>query len=104
MEQIAFTMQLKPGCEEQYRARHDALWPELAELLHAAGVRDYSIFLEPGSGKLFAVLRRIEGHGMEQLPAHPLMQRWWRSMADLMQTAPDLRPTSTALVPMFHLP
>ncbi|WP_432241527.1 L-rhamnose mutarotase [Herbaspirillum robiniae] len=104
MEQIAFTMQLKPGCETQYRMRHDALWPELAELLRAAGVRDYSIFLEPDSGKLFAVLRRTRDHGMEQLPAHPVMRRWWDTMADLMETAPDNTPVSHALTPMFHLP
>lgn len=104
MEQIAFTMQLRAGCQEQYRQRHDAIWPELAELLHAAGIRDYSIFLDPGSGKLFAVLRRLPGHGMERLPEHPVMRRWWVAMADLMETAPDCQPVTTALIPMFHLP
>lgn len=103
MEQIAFSMQLRPGCADQYRRRHDALWPELAVLLHAAGIRDYSIFLEPASGKLFAVLRRLAGHGMEALPLHPLMQRWWREMAELMETGPDGRPLSMDLLPMFHL-
>jgi len=103
MEQIAFTMQLRPGCADQYRHRHDTLWPELAVLLRAAGIRDYSIFLDAESGKLFAVLRRPCGHGMDALPQHPLMQRWWHSMADLMETAADDSPLSFALQPMFHL-
>lgn len=104
MEQIAFTMQLRAGCAEQYRARHDALWPELAVLLHQAGVRDYSIFLDPDSGKLFAVLRRTPEHCMDSLPLNPLMQRWWTSMADLMETSRNHEPLTQPLTPMFHLP
>ncbi len=103
LQQIAFTMQLKPGCAEQYQRRHDALWPELRALLHAAGIRDYSIFLAPDSGTLFAVLRRTESHTMAALPAQALMQRWWEHMADLMETGPGSAPLCRNLVPMFHL-
>jgi len=104
MEQIAFTMQLRAGCAEQYRQRHDAIWPELSALLHEAGIRDYSIFLDPGSGKLFAVLRRIPEHTMDDLPGHPVMRRWWTFMADLMETAPDHQPLTQSLASVFHLP
>jgi hypothetical protein len=44
-ERIAMRMQLKPGMREEYRARHDAIWPELVALLREAGIGDYSIFL-----------------------------------------------------------
>lgn len=104
MEKIAFTMQLRSGCADEYQRRHDALWPELAALLHDAGVCDYSIFLDPGSGTLFAVLRHASTHGMDALPDHPVMQRWWAYMADLMETDSGLQPLSQALLPMFHLP
>jgi L-rhamnose mutarotase len=103
LQQIAFTMQLKPGCAEQYQRRHDALWPQLATLLHQAGVRDYSIFLEPRSGTLFAVLRRTGAHQMATLAAQPVMQRWWAHMADLMETGPGQEPLCHDLLPMFHL-
>ena len=103
MQQIAFTMQLKPGCEAEYRRRHDAIWPELATLLRAAGIADYSIFLDAGSGVLFAVLRRSEGHAMDSLPQHPVMRRWWLHMADLMQTHADAAPVCLPLLPVFHL-
>jgi len=102
-EQIAFTMQLRAGCADEYRRRHDALWPELGELLRAAGISDYSIFLDADSGKLFAVLRCSGAHGMDDLPSHPLMQRWWRYMADLMETGLDQRPLTFDLQPLFHL-
>lgn len=103
MEQIAFRMHLNPGAAGEYRRRHDALWPELAAALHDAGIRDYSIFLDEDTHLLFAVLRRTPGHAMDALPATEVMRRWWRHMADLMQTNPDGSPRQEALVPMFHL-
>ena len=103
MEQIAFKMHLHPGRADEYRRRHDAIWPELVELLHASGVRDYSIFLDEPTGTLFAVLRRTADHRIDTLPAEAVMQRWWAHMADIMATHPDHSPVVTPLVPMFHL-
>jgi L-rhamnose mutarotase len=104
MEKYAFRMQLNPGMADEYRRRHDALWPELAALLHQAGIRDYSIHLDPDTGTLFGVLWRPDDHGMDALPAHPVMQAWWAHMADIMETGPDNAPVAVPLVPVFHLP
>lgn len=103
MEQLAFTMHLHPGQAAEYQRRHDAIWPELAELLRQAGVRDYSIFLDD-DGTLFAVLRREDGHTMDALPAHPVMRRWWTHMADIMTTHADGSPVVRPLRRVFHLP
>ncbi|MBT3276220.1 MAG: L-rhamnose mutarotase, partial [Spirochaetales bacterium] len=46
MNRIAFKMKLKPGFEDEYKKRHDALWPELTELLKSQGLSDYSIFYD----------------------------------------------------------
>lgn len=104
MPRYAFRMMLNPGAAEEYRRRHDAIWPELVALLRDAGVSDYSIHLDPETGALFGMLTRPEDHGMDDLPAHPVMRRWWAHMADLMQTHPDDAPVAVPLVPMFHLP
>jgi L-rhamnose mutarotase len=104
MEKYAFKMQLNPGCEAEYRARHDAIWPELVDLLKATGVSDYSIHLDEETGLLFGVLWRAEGHGMDTLPDHPVMHRWWAHMADIMQTHPGNEPVATPLTLLFHLP
>lgn len=102
-EKIAFTMRLNPGQEAEYRRRHDALWPELEALLRGAGIEDYSIHLDSGTNMLFAVLWRSADHGMEALPHHPVMQRWWAHMADIMQTNPDNSPVVTPLTTVFHM-
>lgn len=103
MEKYAFKMHLNPGCAEEYKRRHDAIWPELVTLLHDAGVQDYSIHLDPETNILFGVLWRRADHGMDRLPDTPVMQRWWAHMADIMRTHPDNRPVATPLVPVFHM-
>lgn len=103
MEQIAFKMFLLPGHADEYRRRHDQIWPELVTLLRDAGISDYSIFLDDETHTLFAVLRRAPGHQLDGLPSSPLMQRWWRHMADIMLTNADGSPRQAALRPMFHL-
>lgn len=104
MQKDAFRMQLNPGMANEYRRRHDAIWPELVALLRDAGVQDYSIHLDPETDALFAVLWRTDDHRMDDLPAHPVMRRWWAHMADIMATQPDGAPVAVPLVPMFHLP
>ena len=104
MQKYAFRMTLNPGMADEYRRRHDAIWPELVALLKQAGVQDYSIHLDPETNALFGMLSRPEDHGMDELPAHPVMQRWWAHMADIMATQPDNEPVAVPLVPMFHLP
>src|SRR5437762_7331508 len=71
----AFRMQLKPGVVEEYRRRHDEIWPELAEAISAAGIYDYSIFLDEETLALFAVLKLREDNDRDALPGQPVMQR-----------------------------
>lgn len=100
---IGFRMQLKPGCEDEYRRRHDAIWPELAGLLDSAGLYDYHIYLDPESLALFAVFRLKDPNQIEDLPLHPLMQQWWDYMADLMLVEQGNRPMEWPLRRMFSL-
>lgn len=104
MGKYAFRMRLNPGCEAEYRKRHDEIWPELVTLLRAAGVSDYSIHLDPETDILFGVLWRKADHGMDALPTTDIMQKWWAHMADIMETGPDNAPLVTDLVPVFHMP
>lgn len=103
-EPIAFRMQLKPGCIEEYKRRHDEIWPELARALSEAGVYDYSIFLDEQTLMLFAVLRLRHDHRREALAQHPVMRQWWIYMAELMVVQPDNRPVEWPLRRVFRLP
>ena len=103
MQRYTFRMFLKPGMEAEYRRRHDALWPELAALLKDAGISNYSIHLDRDTNILFAYLERASDHRMDDLPKHPVMQRWWQYMKDIMRTNADGSPVAEPLTELFHL-
>ncbi|WP_333897804.1 L-rhamnose mutarotase [Agrobacterium pusense] len=104
LEKYAFKMKLFPGKEAEYKKRHDEIWPELATLLHEAGVSDYSIHLDTETNILFGVLTRPKTHHMAALPEHPVMKKWWAHMADIMESNSDNSPVAKDLVTVFHLP
>lgn len=97
-------MQLNPGMREEYRRRHDAVWPRLSELLKETGIVEYSIFHDEDTDALFAVMRVLDPESLKRLPAHPVMREWWTYMRDLMRTNEDHSPVSTPLEEVFHLP
>ena len=103
MSRVAFKMKLFKGCETEYKKRHDALWPELEVLLKEAGIKDYSIFLDETTNSLFGVLKVDDAGMLNTLPAHPVMQRWWAYMKDIMESNPDNSPVSISLVEVFYM-
>ena len=103
-ERYVFRMRLNKGMAKEYKRRHDAIWPELVDLLHAAGVSDYSIHLDEETGQLIGVLTRQDDHGMDALPDHPVMQKWWAFMGDIMETHADNAPVAVPLTPLFYMP
>ena len=102
MTRHAFKMKLKPGFEAEYKKRHDQIWPELSQILTAAGVSDYSIFLDEETLTLFAVQKLTDGHSAEQLPFNPVVRKWWDFMADIMEVNPDNSPLCVPLTEVFH--
>ena len=103
MQKIAFKMKLKPGFKEEYKKRHDEIWPELKSLLKENGVSDYTIFLDEETNTLFAVQQQDGNQSSQDLGNSPIVQKWWAYMADLMETNPDHSPVSIPLVKVFHL-
>lgn len=41
-----FKMKLFPGMEAEYERRHNLLWPEMKEMIHEHGGKNYTIFLD----------------------------------------------------------
>lgn len=100
---IAFKMRLKPGCKEEYRKRHDAIWPELKQLLKQHGVSDYTIFLDEETNILFAVQQQDGGQSSQDLGKLAIVQHWWDYMADIMETNEDHSPVTMPLLKVFHM-
>lgn len=103
-ERYVFRMRLNVGMADEYKRRHDAIWPDLVCLLRDAGVSEYSIHLDEETGQLIGVLTRTVDHSMDDLPNHPVMQKWWAYMGDIMETNADSSPVVVPLTPLFYLP
>jgi L-rhamnose mutarotase len=44
MTGYAWVLEVRPGYEDEYKKRHDDIWPEMLETLRQAGIRNYNIF------------------------------------------------------------
>ena len=103
MTRNAFTMKLKKGCEEEYKRRHDEIWPDLTGELTQAGVSDYSIYLDETTMTLFAFQKLSDNNTADDLPDNPVVKKWWAFMADIMDTNPDNSPVCIPLKEVFHM-
>lgn len=103
MKRLAFKMHLNPGQKEEYKKRHNEIWPELQKLLKDAGVSEYSIFLDEETNTLFA-FQKVSGQGGSQdLALNPIVKKWWDFMADIMKVNADNSPVSVALEEVFYM-
>ena len=103
MQRLAFKMYLNEGQKEEYRKRHNELWPELHQLLKDSGVSEYSIFLDEETNTLFAFQKNSGAGGSQDLGQTEIVQKWWAFMADLMKTNPDNSPVSIPLEEVFYM-
>jgi len=103
MQQLAFKMKLHPGQKEAYRKRHNEIWPELKKLLKDAGVSEYSIFFDEETDTLFAFQKVSGAGGSQDLAQNPIVKKWWKYMADIMEVNPDKSPVSIPLEEVFYM-
>lgn len=104
MPKIASKMKLYKGFAEEYKKRHNPIWPELSALLKDTGISDYSIFLDEETDILFAVLTVDDEQSLESLKHESIMKKWWDYMQDIMETNEDNSPVSIPLQEVFYLP
>ena len=98
-----FKMKLYPGMEAEYERRHNLLWPEMKDMIHQHGGRNYTIFLDKETLTLFGYIE-IEDEELWAKGADTAINRkWWDYMADIMETNEDNSPVSIDLNQVFHL-
>ena len=99
----AFMMILRPGNQREYERRHKPIWPELQESLRQHSARNYSIFLDRETDKLFAYVEIESEELWQRIAETDVCRRWWSYMKDLMLTNEDDSPVTTELSEVFHL-
>jgi len=103
MQRIAFKMQLNEGQKEEYKKRHDEIWPELKRLLKESGVSGFSIFLDEETNILFAFQKVTGDGGSQDLGETEIVKKWWKFMSDIMETNEDNSPVTVELEEVFYL-
>ena len=86
MQRIAFTIRVKPEKLEAYRKLHNSIWPELIEELKAAGLRNYSLWLQP-DGTEFGYLECDDWQAScAYLAESEVHDRWQQLMQEYLLT------------------
>ena len=89
MERYAWKATVLPGMLEEYIRRHDNIWPEMKEVLAAAGIRNYTIWNV--GNELFGYYECE--HGIEfatKTQANsPIVDKWNEYMKDVMEMPLD---------------
>ena len=79
MERFAWKGRIKPGMQAEYKRRHDEIWPEMVELLKAAGIRNYTIWSD--GDVLFGYYECVNGS--------PIVDKWNVYMDDVLELEMD---------------
>ena len=96
---VAWVMQLKPGCEDIYKQKHDEIWPEMLDLMQRNGTRNFSIYRY---GLLLFAYQERATPPVPGEPIAPIVWKWWEMMAPYMETNPDFSPWQEPLEEVFH--
>ncbi len=103
MPKNAFKMKLKPGFEDEYKKRHNEIWPKLEQKIRNAGISNYSIFLDEETLTLFAIQELTESNTADNLTHMDIVKKWWKYMSDIMETNSDNSPVVKPLKEMFYM-
>ncbi len=105
MERYAWKARVLEGQLEEYKRRHDAIWPELAEVLRDAGIRNYTIWNV--GDELFGYYECEKGadYAARVQAESPVVDRWNAYMKDVMVMEMDPRTgAQPRLEQVFFLP
>jgi L-rhamnose mutarotase len=99
----AFVMQVNPDQHEEYRQRHNPIWPELEATLKSQGVHNYSIFLDPETNQLFGYVEIEDQTRWNAIARTEICRKWWAHMREIMPSNPDNSPITKNLREVFHI-
>jgi L-rhamnose mutarotase len=105
MERVCFLLRVRPDHLDEYRARHEAVWPEMLDALRETGWRNYSLFLRD-DGLLVGYLETDDFAAAQRgMEATDVNARWQGEMAAFFELPDGDRPDTgfTRLAEVFHL-
>jgi L-rhamnose mutarotase len=99
---VGFLLQVRPDRLDEYRARHEAVWPDMLDALRRHGWHNYSLFLRP-DGLLFGYVE-VPGtfdEALAGMAGEEVNARWQTEMAPFFEGRADTMMEQ--LTEVFHL-
>lgn len=93
MERYAWKARILPGKLEEYIRRHDAIWPEMVNVLRSAGISNYTIWNTGDELFGYYECENILQAARVQAESH-IVGRWNDYMKDVMVM--DVDPVTSA--------
>lgn len=95
---VCFQLQVKPDRLDEYRRRHDPVWPEMLEALAHNGWSNYSLFLAP-DGLLIGYFETPSlDRALAGMAAMDVNGAWQNEMAGFFEDLDGLPPDQGFLV------
>ncbi len=84
MEKYAWRGKIVPGMQEEYKKRHDNIWPEMKEVLANAGIVNYSIWMQ--GEELFGYYECEKGvdYAAKVQAESSVVKKWDEYMKDIL--------------------
>ncbi len=86
MKRVGFLLKVKPEMIDEYKKRHQAVWPEMLDALRRTGWRNYSLFMRE-DGMLFGYFETPESleAALKGMSKEEVNARWQESMASFFE-------------------
>ncbi len=84
MEKYAWKAKIIEGKQEEYRKRHNEIWPEMVKVLKDAGISNYTIWMS--GDEVFGYYECEKGveYAAEVQKNSPIVDKWNEYMKDVM--------------------
>ena len=87
MKRVAIFFKLKPAAKDEYKRRHDQVWPEVRDVLARSGIHNYSIWNH--EEMLFAYFETEDlKKAQEVMDSSEIFQKWRKYMEDVVLIDP----------------
>jgi L-rhamnose mutarotase len=102
---ICFLLKVRPERLEEYKRRHESVWPEMLDALRSTGWHNYSLFLR-ADGLLVGYLESTDfAQSVAAMKTHPVNAKWQAEMAPLFEALEGAGPDDGLMLleEVFHL-
>ena len=103
MERVCFLAKIRPDRLDEYRKRHENVWPEMRAALRETGWGNYTLFLTD-DGSLIGYLETEDYQAaLDGMAATEINTRWQAGMSEFFVTDGPPDESFRRVAEVFHL-